>query len=95
VTQFTDLHTQVFGGFSDESALCALQVAQLATVKGGGGGGGSKEEMSEMGWEWSQMVCCCVLQCVAVCCSVLRVAVCCCVLLCVSVCCSVLLYVVG
>jgi len=36
-------------------------------------------------------VCCSVLQCVAVCCSVLqRVAVCCSVLQCVAVCCSVL-----
>ena len=36
-------------------------------------------------------VCCSVLQCVAVCCSVLQcVAVCCSVLQCVAVCCSVL-----
>ena len=36
-------------------------------------------------------VCCSVLQCVAVCCSVLQcVAVCCSVLRCVAVCCSVL-----
>jgi len=37
------------------------------------------------------IVCCSVLQCVAVCCSVLQcVAVCCSVLQCVAVCCSVL-----
>jgi len=37
-------------------------------------------------------VCCSLLQCVAVCCSVLQcVAVCCSVLQCVAVCCSVLL----
>ena len=36
-------------------------------------------------------VCCSVLQCIGVCCSVLQcVAVCCSVLLCVAVCCSVL-----
>ena len=37
------------------------------------------------------IMCCSVLQCVAVCCSVLQcVAVCCSVLQCVAVCCSVL-----
>ena len=41
-------------------------------------------------------VCCSVLLCAAVCCSVLQcVAVCCCVLLCVAVCCSALLCVAG
>jgi len=39
----------------------------------------------------SHIVCCSVLQCVAICCSVLQcVAVCCSVLLCIAVCCSVL-----
>ena len=39
----------------------------------------------------THLVCCSVLQCVAVCCSVLQcVAVCCSVLQCVAVCCSVL-----
>ena len=40
------------------------------------------------------MLCCSVLQCVAVCCSVLQcAAVCCSVLQCVAVCCSVLQFV--